>query len=327
MPEPRRALPRSAAVLGGGCLGTVLAAALPAAGIPLAVAWDRSPRAAPFRATLDRLAKAELIFLAVSDPAVALLCRRIAPLLGPSHLVVHCAGALGLEPLAPARARGARVGSLHPLRAVPRGSDASILAGAAAGVAGESPRTRTRLFEVARALGMTPIAVTGARPLYHAGAVLAAGATVALFSRAVEAFRRATGATERAARAALLPLARGALAALETRTPRDALTGPVPRGDAATVARHRRALPVHLVPLYDELTRAALSLAPSAAIEAVLRTRSPAAPPERGRASRSSSPRRPAPSPARPSASSRSPTRRGRPRARRRRARAPRPSR
>src|SRR5207248_6262394 len=204
-------LPRSAAVLGGGALGSVLVPALLAARIPVALAWDRARKPAPWSPDLHRVRHAELLLIAVTDSAVAEVCRLVAHSVGPGQLVAHCAGALDLEVLASAKRRGAHVGSLHPLRAVPRGSGPGILRGATAGIASDGPEALDRLAAVARALGMVPIEVGGSRPLYHAAAMLAAGATVALFARAVEAFQAATGVPEEVARRALLPLATGAL--------------------------------------------------------------------------------------------------------------------
>src|SRR5207237_9510198 len=131
------------------------------------------------------------------------------------------------------------VGSLHPLRAVPPRSGPGILRGAAAGIAADGWEARERLAAVARALGMDPIEVAGSRPLYHAAAMLSAGATVALFARAVEVFQEATGVPEEVARRALLPLATGALSALARQRPEQVLTGPIPRGDASTISVHR----------------------------------------------------------------------------------------
>ena len=121
-----------------------------------------------------------------------------------------------------------------------------------------------QLSDLARRLGMHPIATRGrSRALYHAAAVLAAGGQVALFAEAVRAFRAATGATEPAARAALLPLTLGALEQLRTHPPARAITGPAVRGDRATIRAHRKALPGDLVPLYDALTRVMIELRPT----------------------------------------------------------------
>ena len=317
-------LPQSAAVLGAGSLGQVLVPALRSAGIRIALAWSRTEQRG-WETDLEGLRDAELIFLAVSDGAVEEVCRRIAPMLRRGQLVAHCAGALGLDVLRSALDAGARTGSLHPLRAVPPGSAASVLREAAAGGDGSDAGARESLQPVARALRMSPIPVSASsRALYHAAAVLAAGGQVARFARAGEAFQDATGAPEPIARAALLPLARGAIEALDHRAPAEALTGPVPRGDAATVEAHRAALDARSLPLYDELTRAMLELRPSAGIEALLRTRPVQGRSAEGPGSRSSPPRPPQRQAERPSASSRSPARRAPPSEPPRRARAPR---
>ena len=314
----------TAAVLGGGAVGQVFAEALRSAGSRVVLLWNRSEQSG-WETELERVRDAAIVFLTVSDPAVEPLCGRIAGLVGRGQLVVHCAGALSLDVLSSALQAGARTGSLHPLRAIPRGSGATVLRDAAAGVAASDATARAGLDALARSLGMSPIPVSNdARPLYHAAAVLAAAGQVALFSRAVKAFQDATGAPEPLARSALLPLAQGALAALEQRDPADALTGPVARGDAATVAAHRNALDEQTLRLYDELTRAMLVLRPSGGIEAVLRTRPAATRSAEDRGSRSSLPHPPPPPAARPSASSRSPARRGPRRGRPRRGRAPR---
>ncbi len=94
--------------------------------------------------------------------------------------------------------------------------------------------------------------------------MLAAGSQVALFSEAVRAFRKATGVSEPAARAALLPLTLGALEKLRSHTAKSALTGPAARGDLQTISAHRKALPKDLLPLYDALTRVMLNLSKDA---------------------------------------------------------------
>jgi predicted short-subunit dehydrogenase-like oxidoreductase (DUF2520 family) len=233
---------RTAAVLGGGAVGGALVRELPKSGVRVVAAWTRSSGLLP-----PPLRGAEIVLLAVPDEAVAALCSKLE--LARGQLVAHLAGALPLKSLASARRRGARTGSIHPLRAFVRGRDQGFH-GAFAGIAGSSPQVVAQLDDLARRLGMTPIAASDrSRALYHAAAVLAAGSQVALFLEAVRAFRKATGASEKEATAALLPLALGALQQQQ-------LTGPVVRGDKATIAAHRKALPRDLLSLYDQLTRA-----------------------------------------------------------------------
>jgi len=298
-------------------MGSALLPALRACGLRV-TAWKRGQ-------PLQRVGRSDLILLAVSDAAVGPLCAQLAAqgLLHPGQLVAHLAGALTLDALAPALRSGARVGSLHPLRALLRGAGEAQLRGAAAGVAGSDAEAERQLRALARALGLRPIPANGqARALYHAAAVLAAGAQVALFAEAQAAFQAATGASERDARKALLPLAVGALSKLGGLSAAQAITGPSVRGDLATVRAHRSALLAHdprVLALYDSLTRTATQLARGRAAEAELRkierlSTPRLAPGDRpAPGSRSSrSPRR-QPTAARPAASSRSPARRGRP--------------
>jgi predicted short-subunit dehydrogenase-like oxidoreductase (DUF2520 family) len=289
---------QTAAVLGSGAVARALLEALPAAGVEVRASWNRRSGVAP-----PPLREVDLILLAVSDGAVAGVCDALD--VGRGQLVAHLAGALDLRPLSSARRKGARTGSLHPLCAFTVGAPGN-LEGAAAGIAGSDASARRDLADLARRLGMRPLRTRErSRALYHAAAVLAAGAQVALFSEAARAFQKATGASEGEARAALLPLTLGALEKLRELTPAAALTGPAARGDLATIRAHRAALPKDLLELYDRLTAVALKLRKPAA----LRTRPAAATRGSGPGSRSSRPRRQPPRAAPPSASSRSPAR------------------
>jgi predicted short-subunit dehydrogenase-like oxidoreductase (DUF2520 family) len=227
---------------------------LPGAGVRVVASWTRSGGLAP-----PPVRGAEVVLLAVPDAAVARLCATLEVARG--QLVAHLAGALSLAPLAAARRKGARVGSIHPLRAFVRGRRQDFR-GAFAGVAGSDARARDQLADLALRLGMTPVLLGDrSRALYHAAAVLAAGSQVALFAEAVRVFRKATGASEPEARAALLPLALGALENLRGQAPEQAITGPAARGDTATIKAHRKALPKDMLPLYDALLRVSLRLA------------------------------------------------------------------
>jgi predicted short-subunit dehydrogenase-like oxidoreductase (DUF2520 family) len=262
-------LPRTVAVLGGGSMGTALVPALRRANLRVSTAWSRNPHPGPWRTgPLPRaLREAELVVLAVSDAAIAGICAQLVEekLVMPGQLVVHLAGALPISVLDPALRAGARTGSLHPLRAVIPSGPPDVLKGATAAISASDESARAQLFAVAHALSMTPLSVgDGRRALYHAAAVLAGGAQVALFAEAVRAFQLATGATEPEARAALLPLSQGALAALQGRTPAAAMTGPVLRADTDTIAAHLEALQdadPALRALYEALAQAALRLA------------------------------------------------------------------
>src|SRR4051812_24981064 len=116
---------RTAAVLGSGAVGQALLEALPAAGVEVRASWNRRSGLGP-----PPLREVDLDLLAVSDAAVAEVCNRLD--VGRGQLVAHLAGALGLAPLSPARRKGARTGSLHPLRAFTPGESAAFSGAAAA---------------------------------------------------------------------------------------------------------------------------------------------------------------------------------------------------
>lgn len=72
---------------------------------------------------------------------------------------------------------------------------------------------------------------------YHVAATLAANDLAALLSAASRLIE-SSGVKRRDALNALLPLARGALEQLASETPGQAVSGPIPRGDAHTLELH-----------------------------------------------------------------------------------------
>src|SRR5919206_443046 len=115
-PQIAPAVP-ACAVVGAGRLGTVLAAALRAAG--------------PLRRGEPVPAAAEVVLLCVPDGQIAAAARAVPP--GP--LLGHCSGATGLDALG-----GREAFSLHPLMSVPHGSSPAVLRGAGAAIDGTSDR-------------------------------------------------------------------------------------------------------------------------------------------------------------------------------------------
>jgi len=237
-------LPERLAIVGRGRLGTSLAAALRAVGVPTDGPLGRD-------ADADG---ADVVLLCVPDEEIAAAAAGIAP--GP--LVGHCSGASGLDALAPHEAFG-----LHPLMTVTGVGDAGF-AGAGCAVAGTSDRALATALALARRLGMVPFPVAEAdRAAYHAAASLASNFLITL-EAAAERLARSAGAD----RALLVPLVRATVENWATLGPERALTGPLVRGDEATVARQRAAIAERapdLLRLFDALADATRSLAASAA--------------------------------------------------------------
>jgi predicted short-subunit dehydrogenase-like oxidoreductase (DUF2520 family) len=184
---------------------------------------------------------AELTLLCVPDTAI----RDVARGLTPSGWVAHVSGATPLAALDPHERRF----SLHPLQTFTRSRGPEQLDGAWAAVTAETDEAREVGFGLARTLGLQPFELADeARPLYHAGAAIASNYLVTLHRAASELLAAAGAPPE-----ALEPLMR--------RTIENGfeLTGPIERGDWATVEAHReaiRSVRPDLEPLYDVLAEA-----------------------------------------------------------------------
>ena len=171
---------------------------------------------------------ASLTIVAVADSAIAEVAKRVAHLPG---MLAHLSGAL------PASLLGRdQAAAIHPMLSIANptlGADA--LTGAIVTVEGaSSPSELASVF--VRRLGGRPVPLAAAdKARYHAAAVFASNFVVATMASAAELAGR--GLAE-----GLMGLARSALDNVAKSGPTDALTGPVLRGDLATVEKHLAAL-------------------------------------------------------------------------------------
>lgn len=207
------------------------------------------------------------VVIAVPDTALAGLAARLAALPLPTGTpVLHLSGALGAAALEPLRRAGCATGALHPLAAIADPvTGAERLRGVYWGVEAEGAARALAEAIVAAAAGQALPVAPGNKPLYHAAAVMAANFVVALLGAAERVMVRA-GVDPPAARAALTTLAAGAVANVASQGPATALTGPIARGDEATVALHLAHLSEPERALYSPLARAALALAREAGL-------------------------------------------------------------
>ena len=158
----------------------------------------------------------------------------------PLRFVGHLSGATALDALAPARERGAEAFSLHPLQTIPDGD--ADLTGAPCAVSGSSAAALRLAERLAERLGMRPFEVPEERrAAYHAAASIASNLLVALEESAAELLDR-IGIED--ARELLAPLVLRTAANWAERGP-EALTGPIARGDAATVRATPGGAPRH----------------------------------------------------------------------------------
>ncbi|HEX7101840.1 MAG TPA: DUF2520 domain-containing protein [Nitrolancea sp.] len=259
--------------IGSGSAAAALAHALAMANMEVVVVSSRRrDRAEELAASLpaclavadpqDVVETSDTVFLTVPDQSIESVCRSLHWRRG--QLVLHCSGAQSLGLLASASEAGALIGSMHPLQTfagLP--DDAERIAGSVIGIEADEP-LRGRLAELAEQLGARPIFLTAeSKVLYHAAAVMISNYSVTLAALAAELWE-SFGTPRDDALRALLPLLEGAVANLGTIGLPQSLTGPIARGDVATVAAHLDALALNrpqLLPLYRELGYKTVDLA------------------------------------------------------------------
>ena len=208
-----------------------------------------------------------LVLLTVPDGAIAGLCEHLAAreAFAPGAIVAHCCGALTSEVLAPARDRcRCRVGSMHPLQTFPTAEAAlERLAGTYCFCEGDEGAVEA-LMRLAEAIGGRAVRIDPAgKALYHAAAAVACNYLVVLLDAA--ATLAAGAGVDRATwLAAVGPIAHATVDNVAHLGPAAALTGPIARGDVATVAAHVAAMggcDRRLRELYAAAGRYALELA------------------------------------------------------------------
>jgi predicted short-subunit dehydrogenase-like oxidoreductase (DUF2520 family) len=260
---------RAFALVGPGRAGTTLAAALVARGFRCVAVAGRAPEAPSTAAAAQRFAAPAvtvadvghgagtppaLVLVATPDSEIAATATALAPSLAPDTLVVHLSGVCTLDELDKVRSArpDVRVGSLHPLQSLPSPEvGLARLPGSWCAVDGPAEVERLALT-----LGLRPFRVADDRRVaYHAAATVASNHLVALLGQAARVAADAGVPPE-----ALLPLVRGTLDNVDALGACDALTGPVARGDADTVARHLDALADDERATYRALAREALRL-------------------------------------------------------------------
>lgn len=246
MPTPLRV-----ALVAAGRVGTAVAHHLRAAGHQIAAVTSRNPASAeraadlleaPVVSDLRGVPVVDLVIVGATESAIADIARGLAQTVAPGTVVMHLAGVFGLAPLEPLAASGARPAALHPVQSMPDVDTAiARLPGSAWGVTC-APADRDWAHALIRQdLRGEPFDVREEdRPLWHAASVGTSNGVAALMSvgerilteLGIEFPERVLG-----------PLAAGTVAnAREGGGGGATLTGPIVRGEVASVQRHLEAL-------------------------------------------------------------------------------------
>lgn len=264
-------------IVGAGPVATALAGALRLGGVPVLGLWARRPPAARAAgaaagvaafssAPPDILLEAEVVVLAVRDAVIGDVAQMLVGtgLVNKRHVLLHCAGAASArEALGGVAASVGGVGTLHPLQAIADGRTAMrALKGTVFGVEGDEVG-RAAAAKLVTALGGVVLALDSSQmAAYHCAAALASNYIVSAIDAAAQVLAGA-GVSPSQATQALVPLAEGALRNVVHKGTVEGLTGPVRRGDAATIQRHLDALRDRpdLAALYRALARHAVEIA------------------------------------------------------------------
>ncbi|MGA7931172.1 MAG: Rossmann-like and DUF2520 domain-containing protein [Candidatus Sulfotelmatobacter sp.] len=265
------------AIVGAGNLASALALSLHGAGYEIDQIIARESAASMRRAR--RLARevgasavaavraqiqAEIVWFCVPDGAIA---RAAASLAGAANwsgkVALHSSGALASDELAILRRRGSAVGSVHPLMTFVRGSRPSP-AEVPFALEGSQKAVRFARAIVLDLRGQPFIIRKEHKEAYHAWGMFASPLLTALLA-ASERVAVAAGVSRKAAAERMLPILRQTLANYARLGAPGAFSGPIARGDLATVEKH---LSVLLgVPgareVYVALARAALRNLPA----------------------------------------------------------------
>ncbi len=242
---------RRFAIIGPGRLGHALAAELEPTGQLAAGPLPRGYRAGD-------LMDADVVLLCVPDREIKEAAQTLlshVPSDRRCPMVAHCSGASTLVVLDPVPLDHRL--SLHPLMTLAADQPA-VFDGAGAAVAGHNAEALRIAKDLAVTLGMTSFVIDEAdRGAYHAAASIASNFLVTLES-AAERLAASAGCD----RDSLLPLVRQTVNNWAV-AGSGSLTGPIARGDEATVERQRQAVAQRtpeLLALFDALSDATRAL-------------------------------------------------------------------
>jgi len=177
------------------------------------------------------LPSADLLVIATRDDDIESTAIRLAPFAGKVRGAVHMSGFKTIDALAPLARSGIRIGSFHPLQSLSDPEAGALsLAGSWAGVTADDPLFGL-LTGLATSLEMVPFRLLDSvKPVYHAAAAAASNYVVAALDLAGSLLESVSVPFE-----AVAPLTRTAVSNSFTQGPRQALTGPIARGDWETV--------------------------------------------------------------------------------------------
>ena len=241
---------RTVSIVGAGNLGTALALTLPSAGYAVKYIAVRAKAssgtaskgiARKLKARLVELGKqpldTDIVWITVPDDSIAQVAHQLAGTQNwKGRIVFHSSGALTSDELAALRVKGARVASLHPMMTFVRGS-LPDMAGVAFAIEGDPPAVRAAKVIVEHLRGYAVPIRKQNKVLYHAFGSFASPLVIALMA-SLEQVAKAAGIKVGDIKTVMLPLLEQTLRNYLKHDTASAFSGPLIRGDVATVRKH-----------------------------------------------------------------------------------------
>lgn len=262
-------------IIGAGRVGTALAFSLRNAGFAIfGVASRRLDEAAKLahavgcpRFTEDPcevVHDAKIVFITTPDREIAGVCEKIAPYIRKGTLLIHTSGALSSKTLDPAKISGAVCLSMHPCQSF---SDISTapqrLTGCYFSLEGDEQAVK-KGKRLAKRMNCRSFTLRSSeKMIYHIACSVASNYVVVLIEKALSAFEK-IGVNSDKALKIIMPLLKGTVSNMEIFGVEDALTGPIERGDVATIEEEmgiiRSQIP-ELTSIYIALGKEAIRIA------------------------------------------------------------------
>ncbi len=194
---------------------------------------------------LAELPPADCTWLTCNDDAIEPVVQQLAEQrrVKTGSFVIHCSGVLSSKVLKPLQVNGCKVASIHPLKAFKNNApEPDAFKGVHCVTEGDEEVCQwlTQLFTQAGAHVCT--IMPEAKKIYHAAATIASNYLITLAACSEELLLKA-GLSAEQSRQMICHLMQGNITNLQ-KTPAiaDALTGPLMRGDANTIALHLQAI-------------------------------------------------------------------------------------
>jgi predicted short-subunit dehydrogenase-like oxidoreductase (DUF2520 family) len=245
----------SIAIFGAGRLGTALAKRLSEAGYTVKTLTRKSVRSTQ----LD----AQVLWFCVPDAEIARVADSFSQFEWKRKVAFHSSGVLSSDALASLRDAGGCVASVHPLITFVKGS-VPDLTGVPFAIEGDAAAVRVAKGIIRNLGGQAVTIEKQDKVAYHAFATMICPLLISLLAASEKAAGLA-GMSAAESRRRMLPIIRQTLCNYEKFGSAAAFSGPIVRGDVATVRAHLKAL--SKVPAaknaYAALARAALELLPN----------------------------------------------------------------